>query len=136
MAASLNMNVAVVKKHLNLLCLVGLFIKKKQGYGNYWYNYIIQDQLKQQNIELQNKGKIMTAIDKINTNRQRVKSIHHNKKDLSAKIQEQQLRIEKLEQENQGLYEKIFDLEMEKQELLFVIMENGFSRLPHYKVVF
>jgi cell shape-determining protein MreC len=136
MAESLNLTVKVVKKHLNLLCLVGLFVKKKQGYGSYWYNYIIQDCLNQQDIELQNKGKIMTAIEKTVQHKALIKTINSNKKDLSAKIKEQQLRIEKLEEENQELYEKMFDLEMEKQELLFVIMENGLDRLPHYKVVF
>lgn len=132
MAEILQIDVETLKKHLKTLCLVGLFSRNKQGWGNYWYNYVINDQYEQEKIETTNKDKIAAQIDKIKKNRNRMTIINHNKRDLMVEITRLKTeivtlktKISQLEQRVTEQDEKVFELTLDKQEVLFLLKENG-----------
>jgi predicted DNA-binding transcriptional regulator len=116
-AETIGISVDVVKKHLHILCLVGLL--KRVRIDNYWYNYWITSHYDQPKIELDNKEEIMKHIDQIDKNRARMDGVRATKKSLIQDNENLKIRIAELEQLNRDQQEIIVVLLVERNILLW-----------------
>ena len=116
-AETIGISVDVVKKHLNILCLVGLL--KRVRIDLYWFNYWITSHYEQPDIELNNREEIMKHIDQVEKNRARMDGVRATKKSLIQENKELKVRIEELEQLNNDQKEVIAVLLVERNILLW-----------------
>jgi FtsZ-binding cell division protein ZapB len=115
MAEVLGMNDRLLRKHLHLLCLVGIF--RRVRINAWWFNYFINTPPIQIEMEQRNREEIMTLQSKVTNNKERMKKVHLTKNELEKQNEE-------LKQENERLKQQVDLWMMYSVFLLSAIRKN------------
>lgn len=99
------LNHEVVKKHLTILCLVGLLRREdavKKG-KKYWFNYFICNEVEQEEIERGNMAAINARLKQSDKGKTKMKKYRSSVADLRNQVAQLTSKVDQLEMEIKAL---------------------------------